>query len=260
MIPVIGTAVLKNPKWVTRLYNSIDFPVENFVIFNNNNTGEITQQLEDLRNIKQPFVKKLFITHLPANLGVSTAWNLIIKSYIDKPYWIIVNDDVAFTDGFLQEMYEKAQDKDIGMVHGYGGDFGDGAWDLFLIKDWVVQKLGLFDENLTPAYCEDADYIMRLYHNPVNSVCQLSKPYLHGDGYANEYYTHGSQTKKSSELLERRLNQINEINFEYLNKKWGEGWRMTYPLKNPMGIENAPLSYTTFDIDFIRRKHFDISM
>ncbi len=35
MIPVIGTAVMKNPHWVKRLYESIDYPVENFIIFNN---------------------------------------------------------------------------------------------------------------------------------------------------------------------------------------------------------------------------------
>lgn len=258
MIPVIGTAVLKNPKWVRRLYESIDFPVENFVVFNNNSTGEITEELESLKEINQSFVKNIFITHLPANLGVSAVWNLIIKSYINKPYWVIVNDDVAFTDGFLEEMYQKAQDDNIGMVHGYGGDFGDGAWDLFLIKDWVIQKLGLFDENLTPAYCEDADYTMRIFNNPFGIIFQLDKPYLHGDGYASEYYTHGSQTKKSSPYLTKKLDDINLMNFEYLTKKWGEGWRMTNPIKNPMGISEFPLSYTTFDIEFIRKKQFDI--
>ena len=39
-VPVIGTAVMKNPFWVERLYKSIDFPVENFVIFNNNGKNE----------------------------------------------------------------------------------------------------------------------------------------------------------------------------------------------------------------------------
>lgn len=258
MIPVIGTPVLKNPKWVRRLYNSIDFPVENFIIFNNNSTGEITEELESLKEINQSFVKNIFITHLPANLGVSTVWNLIIKSYINKPYWVIVNDDVAFTDGFLEEMYEKAQDDNIGMVHGYGGDFGDGAWDLFLIKDWVVQKLGLFDENLTPAYCEDVDYIMRLHNDPVPRISSLSKSYLHGDGFANEYYTHGSQTKKSSIELTNKLDEINVTNFTYLNEKWGDDWRMTNPTKYPMNIYNMPISYTTFDLEFVRKKYFDL--
>jgi hypothetical protein len=33
-IPVIGTPVMKNPLWVKRLYESVDYPLENFVIFN----------------------------------------------------------------------------------------------------------------------------------------------------------------------------------------------------------------------------------
>jgi GT2 family glycosyltransferase len=257
-IPVIGVPTLKNPKWIKRLYLSVDYPTDNFVIFNNNGKGEITEDLENLKNLNQPFVKKLTIVHLPSNLGVSTVWNLIIKSYLMAPYWIIVNDDIAFTEGLLQEMFQAAEDKKVGMVHGYGGDFGDGAWDLFLIKDWVIQQYGLFDENLYPAYCEDADYIMRFHHNPIKKVTQLSNKYYHGEGLSDEYYTHGSQTKKSSEELTRRLNEINEINFEYLNKKWGEGWRQTNPYRFPMNNETLPITYTTYDLEFARKKYLGI--
>lgn len=254
-IPVIGTAVMKNPHWVERLYKSIDYPVENFVIFNNNGKGEITEELERLHSNPNPFVDKLSISHLPANLGVSCAWNLIIKSYIMAPYWIIVNDDVAFTEGLLEEIAQAAIPQDIGLVHAYGGDFGDGAWDLFLIKDWVIQEHGLFDENLYPAYCEDADYIMRLHNKPVKKVCSLTKPYLHGLGFANEYYTHGSQTKKTNPELFEKLTQINLTNFEYLNRKWGEGWRQTNPWKNPFNNPTLSQSFTTFNLEFVRKKY-----
>jgi hypothetical protein len=252
-IPVIGTAVMKNPHWVKRLYESIDYPLENFVIFNNNGNDEITDELEKLKLIENKFVEKLFICHLPANLGVSAAWNLIIKSYINSPYWIIVNDDVAFTDGLLKEMVVYANDPEIGMVHPYAGDFGQGAWDLFLIKDFVVQQYGLFDENLTPAYCEDADYIMRLHNSNIKRICGLCKPYLHGPGLSSDYYTHGSQTKKSNPELDKRLDEINFINFEYLNKKWGEGWRLTNPKLLP--FDKYPIDYTTFDLSFVRSKN-----
>jgi GT2 family glycosyltransferase len=254
-IPVIGTAVMKNPHWVKRLYESIDYPLENFVIFNNNGNGEITEELENLRLIDNKFIEKLFICHLPANLGVSAAWNLIIKSYINSPYWIIVNDDVAFTEGLLEEIFITAKDPEIGMVHAYGGDFGQGAWDLFLIKDFVIQEYGLFDENLTPAYCEDVDYIMRLHNSNIKRVYDLSKPYLHGPGLSSEYYIHGSQTKKSNIELERRLNEISLINFEYLNKKWGNEWRYTNPKTQPFDI--YPINYTTFDLNFVRSKNLN---
>jgi hypothetical protein len=42
-IPVIGTAVVNNPYWVTRLYMSIDYPVDTFVVINNNGRGEIDE-------------------------------------------------------------------------------------------------------------------------------------------------------------------------------------------------------------------------
>jgi len=253
-IPVIGTAVLKNPHWVKRLYESVDYPVDNFVIFNNNGEGEINEELESLKNMNHKFVEKLCVCHLPSNLGVSVAWNLIIKSYLLSPYWIIVNDDVSFTEGLLQEMYEAAIPEDVGMVHPYGGDFGQGAWDLFLIKDWVVQQYGLFDENLSPAYCEDADYIMRLHNKSVKRVVGLSRLYNHGTGMCNEYYTHGSQTKKSDPALNSRLEEINTMNFEYMNKKWGKSWRLTEPFNRPFNNESLEVSTITFDLEFVRSK------
>ena len=115
---------------------------------------------------------------------------------------------------------------------------------------------GLFDENLTPAYSEDADYILRLHNRNIKRVCNLSKPYLHGPGLCTEYYTHGSQTKRSNLELAKRLNEINVINFEYLDEKWGEGWRYTDPTLLP--FDKYPINYTTFDLNFIRRKNINL--
>jgi hypothetical protein len=77
--------------------------------------------------------------------------------------------------------------------------------------------------------------------------------YYHGMGDKTQYYEHGSQTKKSSPELQHKLPLCNEINFEYLNKKWGPGWRMCEPKELP--FENYPISYTSYDLDFVRKKH-----
>jgi hypothetical protein len=256
MIPIIGTAVVANTKWVKRLYQSIDFPTENFYIIDNSGNSTIKNELEQLYTIPQLNVKNLYITHLPRNIGVAGAWNLIIKSFLMEKYWIIVNDDVAFTEGFLEEMHTAQQSEDIGIVHGYGGDFGDGAWDLFLIKDWIIQQFGLFDENFYPAYCEDADYIMRT-HGKIKKICQLEKKYLHGDGQADQYYTHGSQTKKISSELTVKLDNINTQNFEYMIQKWGPDWRMTNPYPYPFNNNTLNNKINTFDLEFARTKHLD---
>ena len=251
-IPVIGTAIVNGPHWLKRLIDSVDYPVDEFVIFNNNGRGQFDEELDLMAKIEHQFIKKIKVCHLPKNIGCSGAWNMIIKCYMNAPYWIIVNHDVSFTEGFLEEMYTKASDPETGMVHGCVGDFGIGGYDLFLIKDWTVQKLGLFDENFYPAYCEDADYIMRFKHNPVKTD-YCTKPYLHGG--TTEYYETGSQTKKEDPSIANRLTEINVENFEYMTKKWGEGWRWVDPYRKPFNDENSETGRTTYDLEYVRKKN-----
>lgn len=252
-IPVLGTAIVNTPKWLHKLIASVDYPVDELVIFNNNGRGQITEELDELTKQTYPFIKKITVTHMPANIGCSGAWNLIIKCYMNSPYWIITNHDVSFSPGFLEEMVRLAEDPEVGIVHGGAGDFGDGSWDLFLIKDFVIQKYGLFDENLYPAYGEDVDYIMKMKHDPVKKIVSVGKVYYHGDG--TNYYETGEQTKKGEPELIERLNEVNLINFEYLDKKWGPNWRMTWPYFTPFDEKAYPLSMTTYDLKYVRRKH-----
>lgn len=255
-IPVIGTAVVKNPYWVTRLLMSIDYPVENFVVINNNGTGEIEAELDKLKYISHNFVQNIKVCHLPSNIGCAGAWNLIIKSYMMCPYWVIVNDDVSFGVGFLSEMVSVANsDQDIGMIHGHPGDSNLGSWDLFLIRDYIIQQFGLFDENFYPAYCEDLDYLMRFMHRPIKKVISLNANYYHGNGDKTQYNTEGSQTKKHSIHLEKMLEMANTINHEYLQKKWGNNLYNYNPTNLPFSGLPYPISATSYDLEFVRRKH-----
>jgi len=255
-IPVIGTAVVSNPYWVSRLLMSIDYPVDNFVIINNNGRGQIDEELNRLTKITHKYVKNIKVAHLPANIGVASAWNLIIKSYLMSPYWIIVNDDVAFGSGFLEEMVTAAEsDPEVGIIHGNEGDYGVGSWDLFLIRDIIIKEFGLFDENLYPAYCEDADYIMRFAYRPIKKIMSLNSNYYHGNGNKDEYYVTGSQTKKSEPQIEQKLELSNQLNIEYLTQKWGPGWRMCNPENLPFKQKEHSISETTFDLEFVRKKY-----
>lgn len=255
-IPMIGTAVVKNPKWVKRLVASVDYPVDEFLIINNNGRGEIDAELDELAKTGNPMIRKIRVLHMPANIGVAASWNLMIKSYLKSPFWIIVNDDVAFGSGFLAEMHTETQrDPGAGMIHGFQGDHGIGSWDLFLIRDHVIQEYGLFDENLYPAYCEDADYFLRFIHKPVRRVMNLNSEYYHGDGKKNEYHTHGSQTRKTNTELSAKLDKVNEMNMEYLTHKWGPNWRWCNPTSAPFANETFAVSATTFNIGFVRQKH-----
>jgi len=263
-IPVIGIPIVNGFHWLLRLIDSIDFPVKNLLIINNNGKGEIDDDLNKLNKLSHPFVDKIHILNMPSNLGVATSWNLIIKSFIMEPYWVVSNNDIAFQPGLLKELFEKSNDSSIDMIHGSRGDFNDGSYDLFLIKESIIKKIGLFDENCYPAYCEDVDYIMRItrwnWNNPndvIKRIPFLDTPYYHGDKLSSEdnYYEGGSQTKKQNTELNHKLDMINLINFEYMTQKWGPGWRMTNPCVSPMGIDGLPITYTSFDLEFVRKKY-----
>jgi hypothetical protein len=249
-IPVIGVPIVNGFHWLERLIDSIDYPVRDLVIFNNNGRGQLTEQIDDLAKKKFKFIKNIKVCHLPSNIGCSGAWNLIIKSYMLDPYWIIASHDVCFTPGYLEEMVQKAQDPEVGMV---------GKWDLFLLKDWVVQKVGLFDENFYPAYVEDCDYMIRMGKMNIKRA-YVDAPYFHGE---EGYKTTGSQTSKVEPDLHDKLHHsriLNEV--DYIQYKWGPTWVVItgdvwdyqpwdYPFDNP----NLPVTYTTYDLDFVRKKH-----
>jgi GR25 family glycosyltransferase involved in LPS biosynthesis len=245
--PMIGTAVVKNTKWVKRLIESVDYPV-----------NEIDAELDAIAATPHPFIQKIRVTHMPANIGVAASWNLMIKAYMKCPYWVIVNDDVAFGPGLLKEMHnETLKDPSLGTIHAYQGDHGIGSWDLFLIRDHVISEYGLFDENLYPAYNEDADYFLRFIHKPVRRMMNLKAEYYHGEGKKNEYHTHGSQTRKTDQALSTKLDRANELNIEYMTRKWGPGWRWCSPTETPFSDSNGvfPISTTTYDLRFVRQKH-----
>ena len=249
-IPVLGTAIVNNPYWLHRLFMSIDYPVDNFFVVNNNGRGQITDAVESIRDLSNPFVKQVHVTHMPANLGCSGAWNLIIKCFMRAPYWVISNHDVMFEPGFLKEMNERAQDDEVGTVHGSGG-----GWDIFLLKDWMVKRYGLFDENLYPGYCEDLDYGVRFIHDDIKRVLTLDHGYYHG---TKKDYSDGSQTWRSEPAIARSIHVAHELNKRYMHMKWGEGWQahIDEPThKTPFNVPEFPTSFTTYDLDFVRRKH-----
>ena len=255
-IPVIGAAVVNSSFWVSRLLMSVDYPVENFIIVNNNGRGVLEEELNNLVKIKHRYIENIKVVHMPANIGCSGAWNLIIKCYMNAKYWLIVNDDVAFNPGLLEEMHEIMKTNDeVGTIHPNAGDFDIGAWDLFAIHERAVKKLGLFDENTYPAYCEDADYIMRMTNKGMKKVVGLQNSYIHGTGDAKDYYVHGRQTEKSDDTLRDILQKANSMNIDYLTRKWGPGWRNVSPQEVPFAGEEKDISYSLYDLEFVRKKY-----
>ena len=95
-IPTIGTAVVNSTYWVSRLIMSVDYPVDNFVIINNNGTGELDNDLDNLKTLNKKFIKKITVTHLPANIGCAGAWNLIRSAWVSLVYACGRSEDLDF--------------------------------------------------------------------------------------------------------------------------------------------------------------------
>tara|TARA_B100002019_G_C21222942_1_gene575771 strand:+ start:112 stop:1008 length:897 start_codon:yes stop_codon:yes gene_type:complete len=287
-IPVIGVPIVNGLHWLERLVESIDYPVENLIIINNSGDKLFKTNLEHKVKAwseKENLIDEIHLLNFPSNMGVPFAWNCIIKSFLLKPYWIICNHDIAFTPGLLSEMHNEAQIPSVGMVHPCRGNYTQGSFDLFLIKENVIQEIGLFDENFYPAYGEDVDYIMRILNSNIIRTCGLSKIHLHGEkpagdvslgsftgtmndyvnskpieeinkeNYDHNYEENGGQSKRENPKIGEKLETVNHHNYYYQTQKWGEHWRGTCPTEHPMNNPNLPQSYTTFDLDFVRKKH-----
>lgn len=247
-----------------RLVNSVDYPVEKFVIINNNGRGQLDQELTELTSKPHKFIEKFYVVTMPGNIGCSGAWNLIIKSTLMSPYWIIVNHDISFGEGFLEEMVlihelRIKAGSDPFMIYGELGPVS-GGFDLFLITDTVVNQVGLFDENFYPAYAEDMDYAIRLAKKGIVKDWVRNAKYYHGDkGYAES----GSQTWREEPELEQKLLRANYLNqHEYIKEKWGkdfpvwtEGFHGTEKAYDTPFNANDPRFNTSYNLRFVRRKH-----
>lgn len=254
-IPVLGTAIVNGAHWLQRQVQSIDYAVDHYIVINNNGRGELTAELDAITQQPHEFVRHFHVVHLPGNIGCAGAWNLIIKSSMMCPYWMICGHDVAFHPGFLSKLAAAAHSDQVGMVHGASGDHGVGSWSLFTIRDWVIQEYGLFDENFYPAYAEDLDYVMRLAKRPIKKII-LNEPYLHGDSTNDDYSGHGSQTWRSEPRLKGQIDWARQINeTKYMTEKWGAAWRWIDPHWRPWNNNNNDLGTWRWNLGFCRQKH-----
>jgi GT2 family glycosyltransferase len=84
-------------------------------------------------------------------------------------------------------------------------------YSFFMIRREVYEHVGEFDEAFLIAYCEDADYHVRLHRAGIHAEA-LELPFLH----------HGAQTIRYADPGEVRKIQIQaDKNREYFRKKYG---------------------------------------
>jgi hypothetical protein len=115
-------------------------------------------------------------------LGVAASWNWLIARLPEER--IITNDDITFLGDSVEKMCATAGD----LVFGHG-------YSCYLIRDSAVEKIGRFDEAISPgyAYWEDIDFDQRVRlhiagggdFTQVNAPCEV----LHAGSQTNEWAT-----------------------------------------------------------------------
>ena len=113
---------------------------------------------------------ELIIARFSTNLGCSSGVNNPLFLHPHAPHWLIVNYDIAYPPGILHAMgneLEKtlATKPDLA-VHTFGYIYGRGKienpWSNFVMTSCAVANVGIWDENIFPAYYEDDDFRDRI--------------------------------------------------------------------------------------------------
>jgi GT2 family glycosyltransferase len=202
VIPVLGVPILSRPELLYAHLNSVDHDVRQTVIIDN---GDVVSSLEmHHRFVDFPYLDAIRIVSPGHNIGVAASWNFIIKTNPNAPWWFITSFDVAFGKGNLETMVGLMEDPSPKVVRVLG-------FAAFGVNVAAVEAVGFFDENIHPAYNEDADYEWRC---KLTGVPLIS---VHVEGL-----THiGSATIHGNPAYERANVRTHGENNTYYRAKWG---------------------------------------
>lgn len=192
MIPVLGIPILVRPELLWKMLDSIDVPVAEIVVIDN---GDCIREVPEGT---PPF------THVwtGGNLGVAASWNHLIKIRPRLPWWMIAGFDVEFAPGDLARLETHMEEQGgLAMLNGFNA---------FAFDRQTVRTTGLFDENFSPAYYEDNDYVYRAQLAGVE-VASLPAGMKHAV----------SSTLNSSMELKVANSRTFPLNRAYFKAKWG---------------------------------------
>jgi GT2 family glycosyltransferase len=170
------------------------------------------------------------------NCGVSRSWNegMLAAYAAHADVVIIANDDIVFAAGDLVNIAQKAaanRDRYIVSCAGFHQylkrRIPSLGYACFAINPVAIERLGCFDENIFPAYCEDVDYAFR---------ARLAG--LQEENCPDTRLTHvGSNSILSDPVLRHQNTTTHRLNLEYYSRKWGgdgDHERYKYPFNDPL--------------------------
>lgn len=152
--------VLKRYDLLAELLQSVQrgtlVPDKLYVVNNGHDRNQLAQAL-------QGFPVECVCMTPVKSMGVAESWNWFIKNVPEER--VIVNDDIRFSKRSLQTLVETKGDIVSGLAE-------HNACSCFIIRDSCIEKVGLFDETISPryAYFEDCDYAERLHERQMDFV------------------------------------------------------------------------------------------
>ena len=213
-IPSIGVSCPTGDS-IADFVAGIDHPVDEVIV--------VFDGCKKIELPSNPMVGKTVPVALPGRIGHAACWNLIVKSRMKSPHWILAVEGVDPKGGSLSEFSSIiARDPSPGIVHASSGDFAAGCWDLFMVSDDIIGIMGLFDENLDDWEFVGADYLMRTAHRPIKKITSLGREYLNAPAHYEE----------STAIRQH----------DYLTSKWGE-WKACSPHFHPFSNEDFAVGY-----------------
>lgn len=163
-IPLLGIPILNGADRLERCLASLDRPVTTLALVDNSGgPGPVRRLLDGLEAGGHPLVERVRVARPFGNLGVAASWNLILRSFPEAAYTLVLNHDVVLAPGALGQALASlrpARPQWLALLP------GSQAFSAFMLTALAWDRLGLFEEAFHPAYFEDLDYRDRLAADP----------------------------------------------------------------------------------------------
>ncbi len=226
------------------LFRTTTVPSRLFIVDNGSELG-VRRALAQVK--PQGHVQEVILLQNEKNEGFPKGMNRGMRKTSAR-YVCILNNDLLFTPGWLEELIHVAElDPQIGLVNPGSSTFGDipktgtsidahaehqrarhGEYNevgmcigfCVLIKRAVIDRIGVLTEEVERIFFEDEDYSMRAQQAGFNCVV------------AEGAYVFHAEHKTVQKMPEREA--LFSRNRNWCEQKWGKRLRMAWPILNPV--------------------------
>ena len=260
-VPLFGVISFQRGDLLRRLYNNLDFPIAEMLIVQNGLEPDVVDANRDFlrsctmnliqfeargeprwspnhlegsaEQCEKPvsMVQRATIMRRPENEGCAHGWNTVLRFgwRMGSAYMLVANSDIYFKPGHLGRMHawlsqeiQPTGGEGFFSVPVHGG--GMMPFSMFIATRSLVERIGLYDENIFPVYYEDTEYLWRMNLLGLKVIVadtEKQVTFVHGDeGNAMSRLGGGQMDtpKQAGAKMELRHRAATPM---YVANKWG---------------------------------------